>query len=78
MQALGHALGRYGARSWRLARDLAESQTLIESFVVDSWADYLRRHRRAAVADLALQDRVFGWQVGKSPPTVRQLRTLSR
>ena len=48
---------RTGAYRWGLFRDLATPHQFIETFVVESWGEHLRQHRRTTVnAD----DRVLG------------------
>lgn len=53
--ALGLAQRRNGAQSWRLYRDLAESDQYIERFIVESWLDYLRQRGRLTQNDEALE-----------------------
>ncbi len=40
---------RTGAYRWGLFRDLAAPQQFIETFVVESWGEHLRQHRRTTV-----------------------------
>ncbi len=40
---------RSGAYEWLLFRDPAESDRLLEVYLVDSWADHLRQHERVTV-----------------------------
>jgi hypothetical protein len=40
---------RTGAYRWGLFRDLAEPEKFIETFVVESWGEHLRQHRRSTV-----------------------------
>jgi MFS family permease len=47
---------RTGAYRWGLFRDLADPERILETFVVDSWAEHLRQHHRAtASVDAHLQ-----------------------
>ncbi len=40
---------RTGAFRWGLFRDLANPHQFIETFVVESWGEHLRQHRRTTV-----------------------------
>jgi MFS family permease len=40
---------RTGAYRWGLFRDLASPEKFIETFVVESWGEHLRQHRRSTV-----------------------------
>ena len=40
---------RTGAYRWGLFRDLASPHQFIETFVVESWGEHLRQHRRTTV-----------------------------
>jgi hypothetical protein len=40
---------RTGAYRWGLFRDLAAPHQFIETFVVESWGEHLRQHRRITV-----------------------------
>ncbi|MDI1451123.1 MFS transporter [Polyangium sp. 6x1] len=49
---------RDGAFDWALYEDLGGEHRLVETFLVASWAEHLRQHRRAVAADKALLDRI--------------------
>ncbi|MDI1435557.1 MFS transporter [Polyangium sorediatum] len=49
---------RDGAIDWALYEDLGSKDRLVETFLVASWAEHLRQHRRAVAADRALLDRM--------------------
>ena len=53
---------RNGATSWRVFRDLSEPENFIESFVIASWAEYMRLRMRMTVADREIQERVARMQ----------------
>jgi len=40
---------RTGAFQWDLFRDLAAPDRFVETFVVESWGEHLRQHRRTTV-----------------------------
>jgi Transmembrane secretion effector len=42
---------RTGASSWRLCRDSAEEDRIMEQFVVASWEEHLRQHERVTKHD---------------------------
>jgi MFS family permease len=42
---------RDGARFWRIYRDLAQDDTYLERFIVNTWADYLHLRSRMTLAD---------------------------
>jgi predicted MFS family arabinose efflux permease len=59
-----HARRRTGATSWRVWRDAADPQHVLEQFVVGSWEEHLRQHERVSLRDqqrleeiLAMTDR---------------------
>jgi hypothetical protein len=49
---------RTGARSWRVWRDIAQSDRFLEQFVVSSWQEHLRQHERVSVRDQERFDRI--------------------
>lgn len=59
---LGRQRRRDGAYSWDIFEDAAESGRFLETFMVASWLEHLRQHRRATNADRVIQDaiREFG------------------
>ena len=63
---------RNGAYRWGVFEDTAEAGRWIETFVVDSWLDYLRGLQRVTHADRILGDAVLRFQQG-DPPRVTHL-----
>ncbi|HJZ45752.1 MAG TPA: MFS transporter [Roseiflexaceae bacterium] len=53
---------RDGAHRWRLFRDAADPERLLETFVVGSWAEHMRQHERVTVADRAIEQRALALQ----------------
>jgi len=49
---------RTGASGWRLYRDTAEQSTLVESFVLGTWAGHELQHARVSPRDQELLDRL--------------------
>jgi len=64
---------RDGAIRWGLFHDVADPSRCIETFVVESWAEHLRQHERATMADQEAEARARGFHVGESPPIVSHL-----
>jgi MFS family permease len=51
MTRVGRVRHRTGAFRWSLYRDTAEPDCFLETFVVDSWDEHLRQHRRVTATD---------------------------
>lgn len=70
-----HALSverrRDGAYGWGVTEDTADPDKLVEWFMVSSWAEHLRQHRRVSKADADLQNEVARFHAGSSGPVVR-------
>jgi len=64
---------RDGATSWGLFSDAADPGRYVEFFLVESWAEHLRQHGRATVADREVTERVRGYHIGAEPPRVSHL-----
>ncbi|MCC7484996.1 MAG: MFS transporter [Burkholderiales bacterium] len=64
---------RDGATSWGLFEDAARPGRYLESFLVESWVEHLRQHRRATVADRDVSERARRFHVGPVPPHVTHL-----
>lgn len=58
-----------GAMRWNLIQDMQTPSRFVETFVVESWLDYLRQHDRITVADRAVEDRVRAFHLGPGDPT---------
>jgi MFS family permease len=61
---------RDGAIRWELFRDPAKPGRFVEVFVTDSWAEHLRQHQRATVADRAVIDYARSFHAGDGGPIV--------
>jgi hypothetical protein len=61
---------RQGALSWSLFEDAEYIGNFIESFVFETWADYLRRFDRFTVQDLAMQEERQKYHMDSEPPKV--------
>ncbi|MGY8525641.1 MFS transporter [Paracidovorax citrulli] len=64
---------RDGAFNWGVMEDPADPDLLTEWFLVESWAEHLRQHRRVPNADADLQRDVAKFHVGEQRPRVRHL-----
>jgi predicted MFS family arabinose efflux permease len=62
---------RDGAYGWGITEDTADPDKLVEWFLVSSWAEHLRQHRRVSKADADLQGEVRRFHVGETGPVVR-------
>ena len=80
-----HALYRFsdarrrdGAYGWGITEDSADPQQIVEWFMVESWAEHLRQHKRVSNADADLQSKVLAHHVGPQIPFVRHFLTINR
>lgn len=71
-----HRLGD-GASAWGMTEDAADRQQLVEWFVLPSWQEHLRQHRRVSEAAVALQAQIHRLHQGPSKPMVRHLLSIS-
>jgi MFS family permease len=74
--ALSEEQRRDGAYGWGVTEDAAEPDRIVEWFMVESWAEHLRQHKRVSNADAALQLAVVGLHSGPNEPVVRHLLAL--
>jgi MFS family permease len=58
---------RDGAYAWGLAEDSADPERILEWFMVESWAEHMRQHRRVSRADAEIQVQVRRFHVGDAP-----------
>jgi MFS family permease len=75
---LSQARRRDGAYLWGITEDTADPQKLVEWFMVESWAEHLRQHRRVSNADADLQSEALRYHLGPEPPVVRHFLTMDR
>ncbi|MGO8858478.1 MAG: MFS transporter [Steroidobacteraceae bacterium] len=71
LDLLSHERGRDGAYAWGLFEDVAEPGRFLETFLVESWLEHLRQHKRVTNADRVLQQHVH--RLLKGPPSVTHL-----
>lgn len=68
---LSQERGRDGAYAWGLFEDVAEPGRFLETFLLESWLEHLRQHKRVTNADRVLQQSVHGLLRG--PPRITHL-----
>jgi len=61
---------RDGAIRWGIYRDATNPESLNETFVMESWLDYLRSRERATAADAAIRERAYAMHNGGERPSV--------
>lgn len=61
---------RDGALRWGIYRDADNPTHLNETFLMESWVDYLRSRERTTAADTAIRDRVYSLHQSEGPPRV--------
>ena len=61
---------RDGALRWGIFRDADDPTHLNETFLMESWVDYLRSRERTTAADVAIRDRVIALHQSEAPPRV--------
>ena len=55
LQLVGRVRRRTGATSWSYYRDADHADRFVETFVLPSWSEHMRQHRRRTVTDAELQ-----------------------
>lgn len=73
---LSDARRRDGAFNWGVTEDAADPDVILEWFMVESWAEHMRQHRRVAHADADVQQEVRAFHLSDEPPRVRHLLAL--
>jgi predicted MFS family arabinose efflux permease len=68
-----HIRLRDGAVRWGLFKDPVDPARYVETFLVESWAEYLRQRERMTVNDLGARDRVYAFQRGEVPPPISRM-----
>ncbi len=61
---------RNGAIRWGVFQDARQPGRFVETFVVDSWIDFLRQRERFSVPDRAIRDHAWSFHQGEAPPAV--------
>lgn len=76
VRKLSQARLRDGAYAWGVAEDAAAPRRIVEWFLVESWAEHLRQHRRVSNADADLQRGALVFHRGAEPPRVQHFLSL--
>ena len=58
---------RDGAYAWGVSEDAADPERIVEWFMVESWAEHMRQHRRVSKADADVQAEVRRFHAGDTP-----------
>jgi MFS family permease len=74
---LAHERRRDGAYAWGVNEDAADPERIVEWFMVGSWAEHLRQHRRVTQADATHQAQVLSYHRDPVGPVVRHLLALT-
>jgi MFS family permease len=76
LKRLSQARLRDGAYGWGITEDAADSERIVEWFMVESWAEHLRQHHRLSNADADIQRETTQFHIGPNPPVVRHFLAL--
>jgi MFS family permease len=61
---------RGGAVRWGIYRDAADPEHLNETFIMESWMDFLRSRERMTLADQAIREKVYRLHRGTESPKI--------
>ncbi len=61
---------RDGAIRWGIFQDAAQPDRFTETFVVDSWLEFLRVRERLTASDIQIRNEVRSFHQGGNPPVV--------
>ncbi|WP_454854459.1 MFS transporter [Rhizobium binxianense] len=78
LDALSEERRRDGAYGWGVTEDSADPAKIVEWFMVESWAEHLRQHKRVSNADADLQGKVLAYHAGPEKPVVRHFLTINK
>lgn len=76
MEQLSHERKRDGAYAWGIFEDSGVEGRYLETFMVESWLEHLRQHKRVTKTDRVLEDEVHSKLLGK--PTVTHFIAAER
>ena len=61
---------RDGAIRWGVYQDAVDPRRLNETFITESWLEYLRQRERFTVSDREIREHVWSFHRGKEPPRI--------
>src|ERR1700757_3331211 len=61
---------RDGAMRWGIFQDAHDPRHLTETFIMESWIDYLRQRERFTASDRIIHARVFDFHCDEEPPRI--------
>ena len=61
---------RDGAMRWGIFQNASDPRHLTETFIMESWIDYLRQRERFTTSDRTIRDRVVSMHCGEEPPRI--------
>jgi MFS family permease len=61
---------RDGAMRWGIFQDASDPRHLTETFIMESWIDYLRQRERFTTSDRTIRDQVVNMHCGEEPPRI--------
>ncbi|MGH8337743.1 MAG: MFS transporter, partial [Gammaproteobacteria bacterium] len=64
---------RDGAIRWGVFQDVSDPVHLNETFLVESWIEYLRQRERLTAAGRQIRDKVMSFHQGSDPPKVSHM-----
>lgn len=76
LNRLSHERRRDGAYGWGVTEDAADLDAIVEWFMVESWAEHLRQHKRVSKADADVQGEALRFHIGPAKPVVRHFLTI--
>jgi MFS family permease len=75
LERLGHERRRDGAYRWGVFEDAADEGRIVETFLVASWIEHLRQHKRVTNADRLVQEYVERFNLGDGPKVTHFIAT---
>jgi hypothetical protein len=76
MKQVAQERRRDGAYAWGVAEHTGEPERVIEWFLVESWAEHMRQHRRVSKVDADLQAAALRFHIGPERPVVHHFLAL--
>jgi transmembrane secretion effector len=73
MNKLRSVMLRDGAINWGLFHDVENPSRYVMVFTSESWTEHLRQHERITKADLAIEEHVRSFHIGKDSPHISHL-----